>query len=124
MLPTYDQAWAAARERSPFSNGTEGECWMANNCYRCVNDDPDNGCELLLVALLGRTPAEWTEDKPGSLGEQYRCMYFRNKEDGDGGDPEPQPIPDPPGQATLAPREPLEASRMLTTYPQPAEVPA
>jgi hypothetical protein len=44
-------------------------------------------------------------------------MYFRNKEDGDGGDPEPKPIADPPGQLVLAPREPFEATRMLTDWP-------
>lgn len=120
-LPTYDQAWGTAREGSPFSNGTEGECWMANNCGRCINDANED-CDLVLIALMGRTPAEWTPDKPGSLGEQYRCMYFRDKEDGDGGDPEPKPVPDPPGQLTLAPREPFEASRMLTDYPQPVGV--
>lgn len=119
-VPDYDQAWATAQERPAFSNGTEGECWMERNCYRCVNDDPNKGCELLLVALMGRTPAEWTPDRPSSISEQYRCMYFRNKEDG-GGDPEPKPIPDPPGQLTLAPREQYEATRMLTAYPQPAD---
>lgn len=123
-IPTYDQAWASAREGSPFSNSGEGECWMANNCHRCVNDNPDDGegCDLVLVALLGRTPVEWTPNRPGSLGEQYRCMYFRDEEDGHGGDPEPHPIPDPPGQLTIAPREPFEASRMLTEYPQPVGV--
>lgn len=121
MLPTYDQAWATAREGSPFANGTEGECWMDRNCYRCVNDKPSrqgdyaNGCPLILVAYEGRLPAEWVPDKPGYLGEQWRCMYFRDEDDG--GDPEPKPIPDPPGQLTLAPREPFEATRMLTALP-------
>lgn len=121
-LPTYEQAWETAQQRAAFSNGTEGECWMHNNCHRCVNDDPNDGCDLVLVALLGRTPAEWTPDKSGSISEQYRCMYFRDKEDGNGGDTEPRPIPDPPGQLTLAPREPYEATRMLTDVPQPVAV--
>jgi hypothetical protein len=125
-LPTYEQASGTAREGSPFSNSTEGECWMEANCYRCVHDkparedDPGNGCPLILVALLGRTPAEWIEDKPFSLAERYRCMYFRDEDDG--GDPEPKPVPDPPGQLTLAPREPYEAARMLTGYPQLEDV--
>jgi hypothetical protein len=129
MLPTYDQAWETASEGSPFSNSDDGLAWLEANCQRCVNDKParegreENGCPLIFVSLCGRTPTEWTRtDKPRSFGENYRCMYFRDEEDG--GDPEPQPIPDPPGQLTLAPREPFEASRMLTDYPVPAEVPA
>lgn len=127
-LPTYEQALATSRDMPAFSNSTEGECWFENHCYRCINDKParqgdyGNGCPLILVSLQGRTPAEWIEDKPGYLGEQWRCMYFRSEDDGP--DPEPQPITDPPGQLTIAPREPFEASRMLTTYPQHAEVTA
>lgn len=126
MLPTYEQASGTAREGSPFSNSDEGCAWIANNCDRCIHDKAaregryEDACLLLTIAVFGRTPAEWTEDKPGSLGERWRCLYFRSEEDG--GDPEPQPIPDPPGQITLVPREPLEASRMLTTYPQPVGV--
>jgi hypothetical protein len=125
-LPTYEQAVAASSDQSPFSNGTEVMCWMTNNCDLCINDlparqdDPGNGCPLILVAVEGRLPAEWTPDKPGYLGEQWRCMYFRDEDDG--GDPEPKPVPDPPGQLTLAPREPYEAARMLTGYPQLEDV--
>lgn len=124
-LPDYDQAMAASRDEIPFSNSTEGEAWLSNNCERCLNDKParegryEDGCVLILVALEGRTPVEWTPDKPMSLGEQYRCMYFRGEDDGP--DPEPAPIPDPPGQLTLVPREPYEQpARMLTISPQPA----
>lgn len=116
-LPTYKAAWETARDNPAFSNGTEGECWMEANCHQCINDSPElvdrgEGCPLIEVAILGRTPMEWTPDKPGSLGEQYRCMYFRSKDDGP--DPEPTPIPDPPGQLTLTPREAIEQARMLT----------
>lgn len=127
-LPTAKEAWETATDESPFSNSDEGCSWTANNCDRCIHDKParegryEDACPLLAVAHSGRTPREWVEDKPLSLGEQYRCMYFRGEEDG--GDPEPQPIPDPPGQLTIGPREPFEASRMLTIYPQPAGVPA
>ena len=130
-LPTYEQAWETAREERAFSNGTEGYAWLENWCGRCVHDKParegrdEDGCPLILVSLLGRTPIEWIEQRDSSglirLGDSYSCMYFRDEEDG-GGDPEPQPIPDPPGQLTLAPREPFEASRMLTTYPTRTEV--
>jgi hypothetical protein len=127
MLPTYDQAWGTAREGSPFSNSDDGHAWLEANCQRCINDKParegheEDGCPLICVALLGRTPIEWTRtDNPRSFGEKFRCMYFRDEEDG--GDPEPQAIPDPPGQLALAPREPFEASRMLTEFPQPVGV--
>ncbi|WP_395109831.1 hypothetical protein [Actinomadura sp. SCN-SB] len=112
-LPTYEQAMGTSREGAPFSNGTEGECWMGQHCYRCVNDKParegreQDGCVLILVALDQRTPAEWIEDQPFSLYHRYRCLYFRDEDDGGGGS-EPEPIPDPPGQLALAPREPLE----------------
>ncbi|MBX6385234.1 MAG: hypothetical protein IRZ07_20065, partial [Microbispora sp.] len=91
-LPTYDQAWATAKDEPAFSNGTEGYAWMETHCEPCINDTPEmvdrgEGCPLIMVALMGRTPAEWVEDKPGYLGEQYRCMYFRGPDDG----PDPEP---------------------------------
>lgn len=124
-LPTYEQALATSREGAPFSNGTEGECWLEANCYRCLNDaefrrSEGPGCVLVMLSYEDRTPAEWVLDKPGHLGQKYRCMYFRSEDDGP--DPEPTPIPDPPGQLTLVPREPFEQARMLAEYPQPAEV--
>jgi len=122
MLPTCEQALATSREGAPFSNGTEGEFWFESNCYQCVNDAEARtglgGCDLVLIALLGRTPAEWSETNPRGLSDRYQCAYFRSEDDGP--DPEPTPIPDPPGQLTLLPREPFEQARMLTTYPQPA----
>jgi hypothetical protein len=136
MLPTYEQAYAAAIDNPPFSNGDEGYGWMYHWCDRCINDkgtrDGSNpqGCPLVCVALMGRTPIEWLDQKrvvdgklqPYSRGGQYQCTYFRDEEDG-GGDGEPKPIPDPPGQLTLVPREPYERpARMLTDYPTPVEV--
>ncbi|TDB86468.1 hypothetical protein E1264_17880 [Actinomadura sp. KC216] len=129
-LPTYEQAWESARDERPFSNGTEGYAWLDNWCGRCINDKPardgrdDEGCPLILVSLMGRTPIEWIEKRdPESglvrLGDSYHCMYFRDEDDG--GDPEPTPIPDPPGQLTLTPREPHERARMLTSYPEPVK---
>lgn len=111
-LPTFEEADATAREGSPFSNGTEGECWMENNCYRCVNDAPtrrdewDKGCPLIMVALLGKTPNAWMEKNPYGLSDRYTCIYFRDEDD-PGGE-EPTPIPDPPGQLTLCPRDEFE----------------
>lgn len=126
-LPTFDEANTKAREGSPFSNGTEGECWMANNCHRCVHDAPvrrdewDKGCPLILVAYLGKTPAEWLEKDRSRLGDQYTCMYFRDEEDGPGPQ-EPTPVPDPPGQLTLCPRGEFERPARMFADTRPQEV--
>lgn len=125
-IPTYEQALATSRPGCAFSNGTEVDCWMERNCYRCVHDaelrrGEGPGCPVALVIYEDRIPAEWTPDKPGHLGEQWRCIYFRTEDDGD--DPEPTPIPDPPGQLTLCPREPLERpARMLVPLREPVAV--
>jgi hypothetical protein len=108
-------------DRPPFSNGTEGEAWMANWCHRCLRDAPfrngiaPTGCELILTALLGQTPAEWIEQDRFSLGDQYHCIEFRAPGSGGG---EPRPRPTPPGQGELVPRDGLRATRMLI---QPTE---
>ena len=34
------------------SNSTDGEMWMSENCYSCVNDIFDD-CEILLNLLMG-----------------------------------------------------------------------
>lgn len=136
-LPTYEDAMARAREGSPFSNSDEGYGWMANWCDRCThdkparNDDPGNGCSLVMVALLGRTPAEWLDNtetgpdgllKPYSRADQYTCVMFRPEDDP--GPDEPTPIPDPPDQEVLFPRD--EFARPARTYAdtKPVEVTA
>lgn len=135
-LPTYDEAFAKAREGSPFSNSDEGCGWMANWCDRCIHDkqarngDPGNGCSLVMVALMGRTPVEWLDQKqtgpdgllvPYSRGDQFHCVMFRSEDDPGSG--EPTPIPDPPGQEELFPRDEFErpARMFADTAPQPAE---
>ena len=75
-LPSFDDAVARAADRPAFSNGTEWDCWSDRWCDRCRNDQTDEGCLLVLVAMLGQTPAEWVEDVPMSLGSQYRCTKF------------------------------------------------
>ncbi|HLU99158.1 MAG TPA: hypothetical protein VKZ89_20175 [Thermobifida alba] len=127
-LPTGAEAMARSRDRTPFSNGTEGAAWMAAWCHRCVHDADARdmngpGCPLVFVAIQGRTPAEWDDgprDENGlyGLADQYQCTYFRDEDGPDGGgDPEPQPIPDPPGQEALLPRTGLEGARILTDHP-------
>lgn len=73
-LPSFDDADARAEARAPFANGFEWECWADGNCDQCVHEET---CPLIMVALLGKTPAEWVPDKPGHLGKQYRCTAFR-----------------------------------------------
>ncbi|GIH26018.1 hypothetical protein Aph01nite_43280 [Acrocarpospora phusangensis] len=127
-LPTYEEAYAKALDRPAFSNGTESECWFESNCYRCVHDAPfqrgtaTEGCPLIMVAYMERTPAEWMEKNRSRLGDQYTCIYFRDEDDP--GPDEPTPIPDPPGQDALFPRESFERPcRMFAdTRPVDAEV--
>ncbi|MEV0584057.1 hypothetical protein [Nonomuraea sp. NPDC050310] len=126
-FPTYEEAEPRAVEGSPFSNCADGEAWMDNNCRRCVHDAPtrrgewDKGCPLVLIALLGQTPAEWLRKDGYRLGDQYTCLYYRNEDDGPGPQ-EPAPIPDPPGQLTLCPREPFERPARMFADTLPQEV--
>lgn len=123
--------WDTARDEPAFSNGTEGYGWMANWCDRCLRDAPfrngiaKTGCELILIALMDKTPAEWLDgprDERGlySIEDQYHCIEFRAPGDGGG---EPRAKPTPPGQGTLLPREGLEGTRMYV-QPTPATVDA
>ena len=134
---TYDP-WEHARDERPFSNGTEGYAWMDNWCFRpCAVDaawqryDNDkgpkaDGCPLIVIALNGKTPAEWIEqprDEQGrmTLGDQYHCMNFRAEGDDP---PGPRREPDPmPGQSEMFDPEPLRRpGRMFADTV--AEVPA
>jgi hypothetical protein len=74
-LPSYADANAQAADEPAFSNGFEWDHWSANWCGRCVND-ADEGCPLVLVAMMGKTPAEWTPKDRSDLGEQYECTLF------------------------------------------------
>jgi hypothetical protein len=119
----YDRLYDEARDERPFSNGSQGYGWMAANCDRCIHDKParqgdgSQGCPLVLVALMGKTPAQWLcETDEDWVHANFRCIEFRDESDGPGD--EPQPIPDPPGQLTLVPRETFEGHRMLTPLPE------
>lgn len=126
----YSRLYDEARDEAPFSNGTEGDGWLSANCSTCIHDKPArngddaNGCPLILVALMGRTPIQWMEGPRSpegyiSIANQYRCIEYRHEDDGP---TDPQPIPDPPGQLTLVPREIYEGVRMLTPLPEPVPV--
>lgn len=95
-MRTGDEAFEAARDERPFSNGTEGYDWMEAWCERCVHDvDHENtgGCPLVAVAFLQRTPVEWVEgprsaDGGYSIQGQYECTEFQKRDD-EGPLPEP-----------------------------------
>jgi hypothetical protein len=108
-MRNFDEAHAAAMEKPAFSNGTESEAWEENWCGRCIHDAKfrqagvGDGCPLMLVAVLGRTPAEWIDQRPNGhrLGDTYHCTEFRDVEDGPGDEPEPEPIPVIDGQMDM-----------------------
>jgi hypothetical protein len=123
-MDDFDTCFERALDKPAFSNSDEGLGWLDANCSRCAHDRParqgreSEGCPLILVAFMERTPAEWLEGDRSSIAGRYTCVMFRHEDDG--GDPEPKPIPTPPGQGELFPRAGLEGVRMLK--PLPAEV--
>lgn len=107
-MRTYEEAEAAARPGSPFSNSTEHEIWSARWCDRCANDTPamvdrGEGCPLVLIALLGKTPAEWTRKGLSS----YRCAEFVDVRDVSL-PPRRQPHEEIPGQEALVALEEVQ----------------
>lgn len=123
MSLDYDEIFERSRDVPAFSNGTEGEEWMANWCHRCLRDAPfrngisPTGCPIILVTMLSRTPAEFLDgprDEHGrySMADQYHCVEFRAPGGGGG---EPRPRPEPPSMDGLFPR-PERQTRM---YVQP-----
>lgn len=94
-MRSYITISANARDAPPFSNSTEGDAWTANWCDRCSHDKdaPDNGCPILLVGLMGKTPAEWQPGDRLLLGQTYRCTEFRRRRE--------EPPRQVPGQLAL-----------------------
>lgn len=129
-MRTYDEAFAAARDIRPFANGTEGYGWMDAWCGTCLHDQPSrkgngDGCPLVLVALMQRTPMEWLDgprDEHGlySIEYQYHCIEFRDEDDPGPGYESP-PDPPLPGQEELFPAEP-HVRMFADSVIRPAEV--
>lgn len=86
------------RDERPFSNGTEGELWLANICGAgdgCIHDsdhgqgDPDDEtwCPLITLSLYGVWPREWEREAVewqigDASGTYYRpgaCSEFTDK---------------------------------------------
>lgn len=78
-MRSYVQIDSSATPTAPFSNSTDGYAWIDQWCNRCIHDDkgPDDGCEILLVGLCGKTPAEWLPGDRLTLGNAYRCTEFK-----------------------------------------------
>lgn len=72
---------ARARDGSAFANGFEGESWMNLWCSDGCTNDTEQDCPLVLVAMLGRTPAQWEDKEPGALN-RYVCHEYTDKEPG------------------------------------------
>lgn len=74
----FQDDYVSARNRVPFSNSVEYEAWYQHWCASCAVDDlheGGEGCPLLLVALAGKTPADWSEHAP----QRYNCGRFRRR---------------------------------------------
>lgn len=116
----FDEALAAARAEPAFSNSTDGDAWMDAWCQRCRHDvDADGvdgeGCPLVLVALMGRTPSEWLQQDDANrrtLADAYHCVEFRDRHSPGPGYELP-PSPPLPGQEALFPAEPFTGVRMF-----------
>lgn len=114
-----------ARDERAFSNGTDSELWMYAHCEQCAHDkayrenESNEGCPILLTAMLGRTPREWLPGDPASpyFEDRYTCAFYRH-EDEDDPDAEPEPLPDPPGMEALFPRELVEPGRVFIPLPE------
>jgi hypothetical protein len=78
VMPTYEEAEAAAREGAAFSDSDRGYAWIEMTCGHCVHDvtlgQGGPGCPLVELALLGRTPAQWKGSQYDPYG--YVCELF------------------------------------------------
>lgn len=118
-----ETAYANARDERAFSNGTDWEIWQYNNCETCHHDaayqagETNQGCPLIVVALLGKTPREWIPGEDKYCGDRFTCVMYRHEDDDDP-DATPEPLPDPPGMEALFPRELVEPGRVFIPLPE------
>jgi hypothetical protein len=65
-----------------FSNGTEWDIWEGHWCSRCKVDEAwrkhetGSGCVLIMNAMTGDTPVEWTAPDP-ERPHNYECQNFK-----------------------------------------------
>lgn len=48
-----------------FANGTEGDMFEAQNCNKCVHEDDEKGCPVMLAHLLYSYELCNAKDHPG-----------------------------------------------------------
>lgn len=107
-MRTFEEAFADARQESAFSNGSMWDHWADRWCYRCTKDSVEmvergEGCPLIMVALTGRTPLEWTAaSEQDRIFGSYHCSEFvERRDDGDDRPVEPPPHPVVDGQVDI-----------------------
>ena len=67
------------------SNGSEGMIFEERFCDHCMNNDPDNGCDILMRAFWYQIeapeyPTEWITDADDPAGIQNpRCTAFKER---------------------------------------------
>lgn len=99
-MRTYPEAMATSRDEPAFSNSSMWELWAPRWCYRCTKDSPEMvdrgaGCPLIMVALMGRTPVEWTAaTERDRIFGNYQCSEFEERP-ADDEEPQPEPGPGP-----------------------------
>lgn len=69
---TFSKADAEATDKPAFSNGAEYDSWTYYACSPCIHEET---CPLLDVALLGKTPAQWTAARL----HEYQCSERETK---------------------------------------------
>lgn len=72
-LLSQDEEYNRARDGAPFSNGFEGDSWMALWCEDGCVQEPT--CPLIVVSMLNKTPAPWQDREPGGLN-RYTCTEY------------------------------------------------
>ncbi len=74
VIQSFAQEMRRADNSPAFSNGFEGESWMAVWCAPCGHADSETGgCTLIDVAHLGKTPFSWEPLYANSLARRYIC---------------------------------------------------
>lgn len=81
MILPHDAEMKQATDTPPFSNGFEGESWMAYWCHNCKNSVDGEGCTLVGVAMLGKTPFAWESLVRNGLSSRYICHEYAGQPD-------------------------------------------
>lgn len=81
MILNHAAEMKQAADKPPFSNGFEGESWMSYWCHTCTKSVDGEGCVLVGVALLGKTPFAWESLVRNSLTSRYICHEYVGQPD-------------------------------------------